>query len=105
MESRAAGFLPLVVARDPESGEHVDSHQQRFTVNQEQLGRIRLLRSEGELGAALDEAIADPGVVRLPATATDITAAVEEVGSLVEDLVARHPARHRRAARNRKAHR
>ena len=96
MESRAAGFLPLVVARDPERGEHVDGHQQRFTVNQEELGRIRLLRTEAELHAALDEALADPTTVRLSTAATDVSAAVAEVGDLVEDLVARRPARHRR---------
>jgi UDP-N-acetylglucosamine transferase subunit ALG13 len=98
METRAAGLLPLVVARDPERGEHVDGHQQRFTVYQEELGRIRLLRTEAELHAALDEALVDPSTVRLPPTSTDVSAAVAEVGGLIEDLVARRPARHRRKA-------
>jgi UDP-N-acetylglucosamine transferase subunit ALG13 len=98
METRAAGFLPLVVARDPERGEHVDGHQQDFTTHQERLGRIRLLRTEDELHAALEAAVADPRSVRLPDDATDVSAAVEEVGALVEDLVARRPARHRRKA-------
>jgi UDP-N-acetylglucosamine transferase subunit ALG13 len=96
METRAAGFLPLVVARDPERGEHVDGHQQRFTVYQEQEGRIRLLRTEAELHAALDEAVTDPTAVRLPPTSTDVSAAVAEVGGLIEGLVARRPARHRK---------
>jgi UDP-N-acetylglucosamine transferase subunit ALG13 len=93
METRAAGFLPLVLARDPERGEHVDGHQQAFTANQDRLGRIRLLATEDELHAALDAALADPSVVRLEAGATDVSAAVEEVGELIDDLLARHPAR------------
>ena len=87
METRAAGFLPLVVARDPERGEHVDGHQQRFTVFQEERGRIRLLRTEAELHAALDQALTDPSTVRLPPTSTDVSAAVAEVGGLIEHTV------------------
>jgi UDP-N-acetylglucosamine transferase subunit ALG13 len=30
MEARAAGHTPIVAARDPARGEHVDGHQQRF---------------------------------------------------------------------------
>ena len=100
MESRAAGFLPLVVARDPERGEHVDGHQQRFTADQARLGRIRLLDAETELHAALDEAMAHPWTVRLEAdvAVADVSAAVEEVGALIDDLLAGRPARHRRKA-------
>ncbi len=98
METRAAGLLPLVVARDPERGEHVDGHQQAFTANQARLGRIHLLATEDELHAALDAALADPAGVRLEAGATDVSAAVEEVGALIDDLLARRPARHRRKA-------
>lgn len=99
MECRAAGILPLVVARDPERGEHVDGHQQRFTAHQAERGRIRLLHTEAELHAALDEAVADPASVQLPPQAVDTSAAVAEVGALVDDLLARRPARHRKALR------
>ncbi|HYF45539.1 MAG TPA: glycosyltransferase [Acidimicrobiales bacterium] len=98
MESRAAGFLPLVVARDPERGEHVDFHQQRFTTYQDQVGRIRLLDSEAALHASLDAALDDPTTVRLPDGLADVSAAVEEVGGLIDDLLARRPSRHRRTA-------
>jgi UDP-N-acetylglucosamine transferase subunit ALG13 len=98
METRAAGFLPLVLARDPERGEHVDGHQQAFTANQDRLGRIRLLETEDELHAALDAALEDPSVVRLEAGATDVSAAIEEVGALIDDLLARRPSRQRRKA-------
>lgn len=98
METRAAGFLPIVLARDPGLSEHVDGHQQAFTAHQERLGRIALVRTEEELAAALDRAIADPPAFRLPAGATDVSAAVEEVGALVDDLLRNRPARHRRKA-------
>jgi len=98
MESRAAGFLPLVVARDPERGEHVDFHQQRFTAHQDKVGRIRLLDSEAALHAALDAALDDPTTVRLPDGLADVSAAVDEVGALIDDLLTERPARHRRKA-------
>lgn len=98
METRAAGFLPIVVARDPAVGEHVDGHQQAFTAHQERLGRIALVGTEDEFVATLDRAVADPPAFRLPAGATDVSAAVEEVGALVDNLLRRRPARHRRKA-------
>jgi UDP-N-acetylglucosamine transferase subunit ALG13 len=98
MESRAAGFLPLVVARDPERGEHVDFHQQRFTAYQHGVGRIRLIETEEDLYAALDAALADPTTVRLPDGLVDVSAAVEEVGGLIDDLLTRRPSRTRRKA-------
>lgn len=96
METRAAGFLPIVVARDPGAGEHVDGHQQAFTAHQDRLGRIALVRTEDDFSAALDRALAEPSAFRLPPGAADVSAAVEEVGALVEDLLRRRPARHRR---------
>ncbi len=99
MESRAAGFLPLVVARDPDRGEHVDGHQQHFTAHQAERGRIRLVSEEADLHAALDGALGDPESLRLPPAATDVSAAVDEVGALVADLLTRRPARHRKVAR------
>ncbi len=98
METRAAGFLPIVVARDPAAGEHVDGHQQAFAAHQERLGRIALVRTEPELAVALERALTDPSVQRLPPGATDVSAAVEEVAILVDDLLDRRPARHRRKA-------
>jgi len=98
METRAAGFLPIVVARDPDAGEHVDGHQQAFTAHQARLGRIALVRGEDEFAAALDRALTDPSAYRLPVGASDVSAAVDEVTALVDDLLDRRPARHRRKA-------
>jgi UDP-N-acetylglucosamine transferase subunit ALG13 len=97
METRAAGILPIVVARDPAAGEHVDGHQQAFTAQQEHLGRIVLTCTEADFTAALDRALADPSSCRLPPGGADVSATVAEVGALVEDLVRRRPSRNRRS--------
>jgi hypothetical protein len=55
--------------------------------------------TEAALHAALDVALADPRTVRLPDGLADVSAAVDEVGALIDDLLARRPARHRRKAR------
>jgi UDP-N-acetylglucosamine transferase subunit ALG13 len=98
METRAAGFLPLVVARDPAAGEHVDGHQQAFSANQARLGRIVRLDDEEAFVAALDGAIADPSSIRLDPTSVDVSAAVAEVAGLVDDLLRTRPPRQRRKA-------
>jgi UDP-N-acetylglucosamine transferase subunit ALG13 len=101
MEARAAGFLPVVVARDPAAGEHVDDHQQRFTAHEAALGRIRLVADEDDLATVLAEALADPGRVRLAEGSSSVRDVVESVAALVDDLVARRPPRHRRHRRGR----
>ncbi len=103
MESRAAGFLPVVVARDPAAGEHVDDHQQRFTAHQAAEGRILLVATAEELDVALTGALADPATLRLAADAGTVGAAVDRVAALVDDLVRSRPPRHRRARRAQEA--
>lgn len=88
MEMRAAGRLPLIVARDPERHEHVDGHQQAFTAHEAAHGRVLLVDTEADLHAAIDRALADPTFLRLPPGATDVGPAVELVAGLVDDLVA-----------------
>jgi UDP-N-acetylglucosamine transferase subunit ALG13 len=46
---RNAGLAPLVVARDPGLGEHVDGHQQRFVARVAASGIVRALSSQEEL--------------------------------------------------------
>lgn len=103
MESRAAGFLPVVVARDPAAGEHVDDHQQRFTAHQATEGRIHLVTTAADLDAALAAALTDPTTLRLAADAGTVDAAVDRVAALVDDLVRTRPPRHRRARRSQEA--
>ena len=98
METRAASFLPMVLAGDPCAGEHLDGQPQVFSDHQERLGRIALIRTEDEFSAALDRAVLDPAAYRLPAGTADVSAAVDEVATLVDDLLRRRPARHRRKA-------
>jgi UDP-N-acetylglucosamine transferase subunit ALG13 len=84
MEMRAHGHSPVVVARDPVLGEHVDGHQQRFARVVAEAGVIRLVTSEDELERALDEALgaerADPGETSTRAA----TSAAKAFGALVD---------------------
>ena len=98
MGARDAGYLPIVVARDPEQGEHVDGHQQAFALHQECRGRIALIRTEEELHGALASALADHDAFRRPSDGADIAASVDQLAGLVDDLLAEHPARHREGA-------
>jgi UDP-N-acetylglucosamine transferase subunit ALG13 len=89
---RAAGLLPIVVARDPSLGEHVDDHQIRFVAAADRAGEVRAAASEAALVAELDRAIADPDAVRVPPGSRDIGVTVERFAALVDGLVAPRPA-------------
>jgi UDP-N-acetylglucosamine transferase subunit ALG13 len=77
MAARRAGHLPLVLARDPELGEHVDGHQMRFTAWASEKGLLRGVGGTAELDEVVesldgqgtrrevDIADATPSVVRL----------------------------------------
>jgi UDP-N-acetylglucosamine transferase subunit ALG13 len=58
-EARRHGHLPIVVARDPAYGEHVDNHQMLFAARMAAGGVIRLCASARELELALQEGLAD----------------------------------------------
>jgi UDP-N-acetylglucosamine transferase subunit ALG13 len=55
---RAAGLSPLVVARNPELGEHVDGHQMRFVAKVSQSGIVRSLDSQAEFSAEVESRLA-----------------------------------------------
>lgn len=91
-EARAAGRLPIVVARDPEYGEHVDEHQMRYTARLATAGEIRLCRSAEEFHRALDEGLAAPAAFQIDQAAEQDRFAAREqaaarVGQIVEELV------------------
>ncbi len=88
---RAAGLVPIVIARDPGRGEHVDDHQQRFVAAAARAGEVRAVSSEDALAAELDRAVAAPDSVRIEPGARDVTATVERFGRLVDDVVAPRP--------------
>ncbi len=60
MDARMAGRLPLVVARDPDRGEHVDDHQQRFARHLDRHDLARVADDAESLHHFLDEALDHP---------------------------------------------
>lgn len=92
MAARAAGAVPLVVARRHALGEHVDDHQVRFTERIAGTGLIRLVNTEPEFVEALQAGVADPGSLRTPAAGRDDEVAAR-IGALIAELVGDRPAR------------
>ena len=84
---RAAGLRPIVVARDPSLGEHVDDHQQRFLSAVARAGDAVAVQDPRGLAVALDEALADPATQRIPPSAPDVTATARRFGELVARAV------------------
>lgn len=58
MDARASGHVPVCVPRDPDLGEHVDPHQQRFARVSADAGIVRVAFTLDEFTRALDEALA-----------------------------------------------
>ncbi len=56
MDARMAGRLPIVVARNPGLGEHVDDHQQRFAQHLRRHKLARVTDDRDELFRLLEEA-------------------------------------------------
>ena len=57
MDARSHGHTPIVVARDPSRGEHVDDHQQRFARFVARSGTVVTAHDAGELRARLELAV------------------------------------------------
>ncbi|MFG3707617.1 glycosyltransferase [Micromonospora sp. NPDC047670] len=99
LEARRHGRLPIVVPRDPARGEHVDDHQQLFARRLGAAGMVALAETREELFAALDAGLADPSrfAVAADQRASDARrVAVEQVGRIVEELVAASTGRRQR---------
>ena len=60
MDARMAGRLPIVVARNPAFGEHVDDHQQRFAQHLRRHGLARIADDRDQLFHLLEEATEFP---------------------------------------------
>src|SRR6185436_14690846 len=79
------GHRPIVIARDPSLGEHVDDHQQRYTAKLRSANAIDAPASVEQLVALIRSAR------RRPAEAagqdTEIAQAVERFGELIDGLV------------------
>lgn len=92
-EARRAGHLPIVVARDPRHGEHVDDHQLLFARRLARAGMIKQCGDSAELAAAIEAGLAEPDLHQLGADPADGAAraqAVHRVGQIVERLVRQH---------------
>lgn len=91
-ETRSAGKLPICVPRDPERGEHVDGHQQRFARRVARDGVVLLAEDESALRSALQRAVEQPASVLIDeggaGLRTGQRAAVARAGALITELLA-----------------
>lgn len=85
MEWLRRGFLPVIVPRDPELGEHIDVHQIRFSDFMRQRSLIALANDYEQVKAAL----ADPQPVSAAQLdKIDSASAVRAFGKLASSLLA-----------------
>jgi UDP-N-acetylglucosamine transferase subunit ALG13 len=89
---RAAGLAPLVVARNPDLGEHVDGHQMRFVSRIASIGIVRSLSTESELIDEVERqlSVARGGLVDPAADARRVATSVDRFSELVEPLLREH---------------
>ncbi|HET6560895.1 MAG TPA: glycosyltransferase [Marmoricola sp.] len=85
-EARRAGHQPVVVARDPECGEHVDGHQMRFARRLAAIGGIHLVENRAELDSALESRLRTPRSTE-PLPGADTTASALRFAVLVEEIL------------------
>lgn len=90
---RASGLRPVVLARDPDRGEHVDSHQQRFARWAGDRGLADIVEGVGALPAAVEAAAARGRGDSAPAAQLEAT--VEALRDEISTLRARGPRRRR----------
>ncbi|MGH1491586.1 MAG: glycosyltransferase [Acidimicrobiales bacterium] len=86
MDARMAGRMPIVMARDPKYGEHVDDHQMRFAEHLKRHDLAAVVDEEAALHAALDSALANPDDFSVPVDGAAITGVVE-FGRVMDQLL------------------
>lgn len=86
MDARMAGRVPIVVARDPEFGEHVDGHQLRFANHLVRNEIAVVVETMGGLFAAIDRALARPREFTVN-VGTEAAEGVNRFGSVVDALL------------------
>lgn len=87
MDARMAGKLPIVAARDPKLGEHVDDHQMRFAEHLARYDLARLVKTEAEFHEALAHAMDCPEDFEIPLQETAASAGVVKFGEVVDELL------------------
>jgi len=87
MEARQAGRRPIVVPRDPERGEHVDGHQQRFAAFLAERDQIDLATTRDEFERLLDLALSNREGAAAEIESGEVQATVERIEAMVADLL------------------
>lgn len=82
-DARHGGHRPIVFPRDPQHGEHVDDHQQRFAAWCEARGLAQFARTIGDLDAAV-AALGEVGTRGAGSADPASIAAVATVGALID---------------------
>lgn len=91
MDVRSNGRLPIVVARNPQFGEHVDDHQMRFADHLNKHGMALLAKSEAELHSLIDQGLADPAKLRLSLDGDGVPAGIVAFEKHMNALLDIHP--------------
>jgi UDP-N-acetylglucosamine transferase subunit ALG13 len=82
-DARHGGHRPIVFPRDPQHGEHVDDHQQRFAAWCEARGLAQFARTVSDLDAAV-AAVGEVGTRGAGSADHASAAAVATVGALID---------------------
>ncbi len=89
VEILRSGKKPLVMPRDPNLGEHVDGHQQRFSQHMARQGLIELVESVHEVHARVEQVMdgaASHWMAQIDLPSPEISA--RNLGQIVESLLA-----------------
>ena len=65
MDARDLGNRPIVVPRDPELGEHVDGHQQRFARFLGERDQVTLAEDYDTFSTSLEQALANLSLIHI----------------------------------------
>lgn len=87
MDARAQGRLPVVVARNPEFGEHVDGHQMRFAAHLAANGIAKVANTETEFVTLLTEALEDPKEFAIELADVSVPPGVVRMGQVLDGLL------------------
>ena len=87
MEARRSGKVPIVIARRPTLGEHVDDHQMLFTARLAEREQIHLVEDEESLHDQIDRAVVDPLAFQLERDDPTLALAVHRFEVLVDELL------------------
>lgn len=97
MEARAHGHVPIVVARDPDLGEHVDGHQLRFVSRVGEDGLVRAVQTPDALAEVLDASVAQGPPTEPCPDRPEAVASVERIAELLDELIESHTTSRRKA--------